>query len=60
VQKASFAKKAASLDTLIISRSGYITKKKGVDSYTGTYSDTLKVSLTLALDWDYYQGIRIR
>jgi hypothetical protein len=58
VQKASFAKKAASLDTLIISRSGYITKKKGVDSYTGTYSDTLKVSLTLALDWDYYQGIQ--
>jgi hypothetical protein len=58
VQKASFAKKAASLDTLIISRSGYTTKKKGVDSYTGTYSDTLKVSLTLALDWDYYQGIQ--
>ena len=57
-QKACLAKQTASLDTLIISRSGYVTKKKAIDSYSGTYSDTLKVSMTLALDWDYYQGIQ--
>jgi hypothetical protein len=56
-QHAYFAKQAAAVDTLLISRSGYAYAKQPIASYTGTYAVTLTVALSVSLDIDYYQGI---
>jgi|WetSurMetagenome_2_1015567.scaffolds.fasta_scaffold00017_48 hypothetical protein len=57
VQKAVLAKKAASVDTLLISRSGYTYTKHPIDSYTGNFPVTLQVAVSVSFDLEVYQGI---
>ena len=54
---ANLSKITAAVDTLLISRAGYLYKKYPIDSYTGIYNVTLTVSVTISFDLDTYQGI---
>lgn len=51
------AKEAASVDTIIIARSGYATQKQPVDSYVGNFPITLQWAMSVVLDMDSYQCI---
>ncbi len=51
------AKRAAAVDTLIVTRSGYATQRQPLDSYVGTFPITLQWAISVVTDLDSYQGI---
>jgi hypothetical protein len=53
----SLAKESVTVDTLIISRSGYSTQKQALTAYTGDFPISLQWTISVVLDMDSYQGI---